>query len=188
MTAVWLTSLFKMILENFFDGVKAALKRLQDDDAAKDPLATNSHGAADEESNLLGCDSDDEVNSQAACVDDSQPPRHWNLADALKTKGHIRKITINHTKDGQPLKEPRVILVPQTLLYHLRGESLRWLNFYEYLGCIRFVNSHSDCNPATDFKEIQRFPMHEDFEASWDCHALALHPFILLSSLGLVPG
>ncbi len=154
-----------------FAGVRAELDKLELLDKKK-----GEGGDVSVNSDVFACDSDDSscTDDNPKEEDDEQPcTKHekWCMAEALRNHGCCRKIHLNSTREGEgDSKAVPVLLVPQTLLYLCRGDALAWLNYYEYLGCVKFVASGSSCPDVNNFRDGQKFPMHPDFEGAQDSH------------------
>lgn len=147
-----------------YEGLKAAFKKVQQ-------LEDGSE--CDDASAVFATDSDETESIRTA-----MPPKKkrktkqkqsWSMEDAIANRGKMRKVKMPLLKESEDSHAP-TIFVPETLLYLCRGDALSWLNYYEYLGCVKFQNQPDECKDITNFKDPQKYPMHEAFEGSKNCH------------------
>ena len=97
----------------------------------------------------------------------------FNRNDLLNSLGYTdiiklkNQLTANGIEAGM---EPRKIIVPKVSHYLHRGNDLKCLNYYEYLGCVRFEKE-----AAGKSKNAAQFPMDPAFEGATDCrHSIKL--------------
>ena len=161
-----------------FQGVKSALAKLLDEDERQTGCAMETgeddeiFAKDDDSQEQLDGNKEEESSDIPAIRMEAQKNsvRASGMGDAVTNRGQIRKLTLKEASKDAPNEHPKVIFVPQALLYLCRGDALSWLNYYEYLACIRFVGQAHECPEVTNFKDCQRFPMHPDFEGAMDCH------------------
>ena len=106
------------------------------------------------------------------------PPleKPYNREDILGDLGYTDIVTLRQQltpEEKDRKKAPRKIIVPRVSHFYHRGESLKLLNYYEYLAVIKFKKeapTKSRLEPVTNNKYAQQYQMDSSFEGFTDCH------------------
>jgi len=84
--------------------------------------------------------------------------------------GHVSKVVV--VKKTEDTKQ-KCIVVPTAMLFHTRGKELEKMSYYEYLGCVLFMNQPCPAKQRLDKRTSRKFAMESTFEGHFNCcHAL----------------
>ena len=153
---------------------------VDDDDDSDDSDNDSSHSNA-------SIDARDLKEAEARAKKHIEAP--FNRNDLLNSLGYTDIIKLKNQltpNDIEAGMEPRKIIVPKVSHCLHRGNDLKCLNYYEYLGCVRFEKE-----AAGKSKNAAQFPMDPAFEGATDCrHSIKLKQTtpILLGTCPAHPG
>jgi len=105
------------------------------------------------------------------CIKPSIPAHTLDVL--LANLGHITKINLKEQQKAKNEKNPMSMFVPTVALYEHRAkpdEPLGKLNYYEYLACIKFMNTPANAVTVVDNRSAQQYALTPDFPGSTDCH------------------